>query len=241
MMKERTKIKGFSLLEISIVLTVVAVAVGSGVMVFNKYSNESKVSQTEFTMKQVMKAIKQYTLEYGELPCPADITDPQSDANFGLGVTPGTCTGAISNDNLFKGMVPVHTLNIYPSLAMDAWGNRFDYQVVQVATADDALCTPSGAGCTPKADAGDYVDLQNYGKTNFGSSVLVVLLSHGANGFGAYSGRGGSQKGDTNANVNEQANNGTAGSLFTSLPYRGFDDIVEIWTFDQLMNEDVMD
>lgn len=225
---------GFSLLEISVVLLVVSLAVTSGIMVFNKYSAQSKYSQTEYTMRQVMTAIKKYALKYGELPCPADPTISFNSEYYGFSRNPSDCDGAVNLDTGAKrGMVPVSSLNIYPSLANDAWGNRFDYIVVRENTADDALASYNDIP----------LNLRNYGEGEF-SRVVVIVISHGENGFGAYSGRGGTTwKNDDNADSMEQrnSNNNTGGTFYTSTPYMKFDDIVYFWTYDQLTNEDLME
>lgn len=236
------KNRGFSLVEISIVLLVVAVAVSSGVMVFNKYSNESKVSQTQFTMKQVMKALKQYVQFYGELPCPADITLPDTDRNFGFGIDPGACTDTISSGDMVVGMVPVSSLNIYPSLANDAWGNRFTYIVMKASTADDSICTPLAAQCPTSGNySNTYITLLNEQDQTYSSNILVVLLSHGANGYGAYSGRGGAAGKSTAPAGADEITNADYSALSAFPPYAGFDDIVEIWTYEQLLDPDTME
>lgn len=248
---------GFSLLEMSIVLAVVAVAVSSGVLVFSKYSAESKTAQTELTMKQVMTAVKKYVLRFGELPCPADPTLTYSQSGFGFGVDPGTCTNSVSKGgNVVAGMVPVSSLNIYPSLAVDAWGNRFTYVVINTATSDNALCTPTSNTAQPcespsySASTDTVLNLANIGARNYSAAysgyisgdVLVLLISHGENGYGSYSGRGSSAVTDYSlATGDEQKNADTEPEFVASTPYRGFDDIIYFWTFDQLTNSDVME
>jgi len=223
---------GFSLLEISIVLLVVSVSVSSGVLVFNKYSAESKISQTEFTMAQVMSAIKQYALKYGELPCPADITLVNSDAEFGFAATAGTCAEVDTDDTAARGLIPVSTLNLYPSLVVDAWGNRISYVVLNAATAADALSSSPG-----KLSVCSY----DIGACNY-EGVIVALISHGANGRGAFGGRGGAESQPLGAAEEQETDNASSlERIYVSVPFAGFDDIVTFWTYDQITNTELME
>ncbi len=221
---------GFSLLELSIVLVVVSIMLGSGIAVFNKYIAQSKVEETEAKMRIVMTAIKKYAIKNNRLPCPADGSDLVTDASFGVGTYSSGCTTEnYASGDTASGMVPVTTLGIYPSLAVDAWGNRFTYIL-----SDQDTAAPNGV----ETYGGTYLSVRNNSSNAASaiSDVVVLLISHGANGYGAWNGRGGSRK-DPTGGINREDQNADstlAGPFITSATTRGYDDITYFWTFYQI-------
>lgn len=229
-MKQFSKNSGFSLLEMSMVLLIVSIMIGSGLLVFNKYSAQSKVSDTDEKIKQIMSAIKQYAIKYNRLPCPANPSLPYGNANFGfeLKASATDCTMDSGASTISRGMVPVATLGLYPSMGVDGWERRLKYVVLKDKIAVNALTS----------DTGSYLNVYNYGGTAY-SHVIVLVLSHGENGYGSYGGRGGAISTSTGAGTNETSNiSGT--SFYAYPPYDGFDDILSFWTYDQIKNADLM-
>jgi prepilin-type N-terminal cleavage/methylation domain-containing protein len=239
-MHKHKHLLGFTLLEMSIVLMIVSVIIGGGLLIFNKYSAKSKVVETEEKIKIILSAIKQYALKYNRLPCPtvnvSSQAVPLGHFDFGMENTTGTpvtgCTGGF-----YHGTVPVHTLHLYPTLANDAWDRRFKYVVRRNYVVTNGLTTNASP---------DDILLYNGVNTRLYPDVVVAIISHGENGLGSFSGRGGAASATTGATATEIANannaiNGDAVALYAYPPAGGYDDVVGFWTFDQIKNADLME
>lgn len=190
--------RGFTLLELSIALLIIALVTGMGFSASLGVLSSAKLSATYKKMAQIDNALMAYRLAQARLPCPADLTINPGTANFGVeGATPGTCTGGSPSANhsaagitnsfatAAEGAVPVVTLGLPNDDMVDGWGNRFRYAVDVSMTAYGAFAnTP--AGCTNGAIT---VNDTNGGVRT--TAAIYALISHGANGHGAYSQSGG--------------------------------------------------
>jgi prepilin-type N-terminal cleavage/methylation domain-containing protein len=201
--KNPDKNSGFSLIELSIVLLILGLMIGGITAVMTQEARVAKQSQLKTKMDAIEQALIAYVKKNNRLPCPADGTYLITNSYFGIegGTTgDGTCsTGAsYSSGNRtanptpptanFKsltssagGVVPVRTLGLSDEYAFDPWGGRFSYFVDIRMTATNSFSTYSptyvlGAGTTIY-DAGSNVITQN---------PLVIIISHGPNGHGAF-------------------------------------------------------
>jgi prepilin-type N-terminal cleavage/methylation domain-containing protein len=180
----RASERGFSLLEITIVLAIMAVVL-AGVLPYITESTRSKdAEETISRMDAIEEALLSYYLadatNPGTLPCPTDITKPLGDPDFGVAIPNGSCnTGGvytvIDNGDLRAGGVPTQTLGLADEMAFDGWGRRFTYYIDQRATNTASL---TNANLTVDGD----LDLT----TVLSNTIAYVIVSHGPNGHGAY-------------------------------------------------------
>lgn len=266
-MKQRRKQQsGFTLIELSIVVTIIGILVAGALSLQTTILAAQKEAQTYSKMQFVIKAIDNFVDYYGYLPCPAnpeaifDAADfgiaqhDVQDTDLGATVTPtdetadvGTCpdngtTNIIDTaaNGVVLGAVPVHTLNIHPSYALDGWNNRITYVVDEDLTFRGNAQTLTGGGVfergtlvsggvpisytTGNADGtsnngdaasdgianddsrGNIILRNNTGTTNMRDDIAVLLLSHGANGLGAWPGRGGARLGTAGITAEEGEN-----------------------------------
>jgi len=117
--------KGFTLVEIAIVLLIVAVLLGYTVALLPKQQELKKYRAAEQEMDQIIGAIVGFAQVNGRLPCPAI---PNSAGNEDHVAFPGL------NCNNYGGFVPVNTLGLTgrtnaDSLMLDPWGNPYRYYV----------------------------------------------------------------------------------------------------------------
>ena len=221
-MKNNSKNKGFSLIELSVVLAVISIALGSGLLTFNKYSEQGKVQETRDKMRYITHAILNYARANNSLPCPADGTLTNQDEELGIGDTDAACASAnldygTGEDQVFTGMLPIVNLGLSPSLALDAWGNRFTYAIA--ASEVTSLSTP--------AISGDTLFVRVCSGSQYMRNIAGFLLSHGENGYGAWPGRGGSRKSTTGATTAEIRNATPSSSCAYNIPeFAGSDDII---------------
>jgi len=83
----RTRLRrGFTLLELLLVLVILVVIAGFGIQAFNGTRERAKMQQAKITLGMLSTALKQYQMEVNNLPSalealhvmPADITDPSN-------------------------------------------------------------------------------------------------------------------------------------------------------------------
>jgi prepilin-type N-terminal cleavage/methylation domain-containing protein len=184
------KKSGFSMVEMAIVLIVVSVAIGSGLLVVNRYSQTSKYTETRTKMKEILKAVKAYKTEYNNLPCPAAIQAGPSNPYFGVGefnTDENKCNyvnTASSGENLGAyGYVPIANLGLTQAFMIDAWGNPIEYIILQEAASSDYFNSPFQTGheiaIYNYTDGGMVKDLATI------EAIQILLISRGAKGEGA--------------------------------------------------------
>lgn len=206
---------GFTLIELAVVLAIIAVVM-AGVMDLTKINIErQKREETIERMEFIMTAIDNFVRENGYLPCPADPTRPFSDTEFGFeddNSGDADCDDAINleettADNIYTGTVPVNTLNINPKYVMDGWNRRITY-VVDEDLVTTANYTANNGGITVTT-AGNG-DIEPWPLHPLGTAGAFLLLSHGANGYGAWQGRGSASRWNPTGGESHEDNNVTA-------------------------------
>lgn len=126
------KTKGFTLLEVAIVLVIVGLLLAGGVNLLSGSADTSKYKQTQNELQEVKEALITYFIQNGGvLPCPDihnDVTNAsygQADYNSGSANAGGVCTN-------YEGWLPHTTLGI--GGGGDAWGERYKYVVSRAFT-----------------------------------------------------------------------------------------------------------
>ena len=198
---------GFTLLELSVVLTILAILIGGGLVIGTAQLEQSKITVTKERLDTIETMLENYVTAFNRLPCPANITLATSDANFGTEdrTAPDACDAVaneIFNDGeVFGSAVPVRTLQLPDNFMFDGWGHRFFYAVDQRATEDNSFdpdVIPAGAVSAPDFSGDIAVDDINgncatpeRADPNNGSGAIVVILSHSINGHNAWTRFGG--------------------------------------------------
>jgi type II secretory pathway pseudopilin PulG len=184
------KNSGYSLVELSISLTVIALLVTSGLTLFAKKSEAEKSQVTKEKIRVIEKAIVDYVDVNGFIPCPAKGTALESDQYFGDSLTNAsynTATHLCSNNTTNNvGMVPVRNLGLDDSYAYDGWDRKFSFQVAK------------GMGNAYDFSDSNYrgdisiVDFYGIERTNTAFPVpknygaAFVIISFGQDGIGAW-------------------------------------------------------
>lgn len=239
-MTYRKTMEGFSLVEISVVLVVVATML-AGVLPAITESQKSKATDvTAERMKEIELALKTFRSANSRVPCPADITLSVTTANFGKEADAlGECrdgAGAIDANwetaTVVGGGVPVKSLGLADEYAFDGWGHRFSYHITKTLTLDTTYIAATGGSITVRDGAAAPSDRTTV--------AAYALISHGPSGHGAYT-RGASRYnfGTTNARELENCDcdSSAVATAYNSVfhqymaipntdPRAGFDDIV---------------
>ena len=188
--------QGFTILEMSIVLVIIAVVLAGGAVTFAVSLQQRQYDETYAKLEVIQKALLDYRRTFRRLPCPADIdTYDTSERYFGKEAgTVATCSGTPTStysastpggDYIYGGMVPTKTLQLPDEYAFDGWGRRFLYAVESNFVQTDAFLTESDITYDAANDVG-RITVRNGQSEDITVSAVYVLLSFGVNGHGAY-------------------------------------------------------
>lgn len=244
--------RGFTLLELSIVLLVLSLVAGGVFAIMAQEVRRNKQSELQTKMDAIQNAMIKFRRQNNRLPCPADATAALSDENFGLEASnPGVCDGdpaANFNDteNTVGGVIPVKSLGLPDDYMFDPWGGRFSYAVDMRMTAPSAFTTYPVTNTTVGSIT--VLDVASNSRT---TNAIAVVISHGNNGHGAYQ-LSGLRKSARSTNTDEQMNcycdeNATATTFdntfimrphsgSTSSSTSGFDDVLRYWVRSQMFS-----
>lgn len=201
-------IHGFTLIELSVVLLIVALVAGSGVVIGRSTLESAQTAATYNRLNTIETALMAFR-QNGRLPCPADGSLATSNANFGKeAANIGTCTGgapaanfsvSISGSPVVEGVVPVRTLSLPDEFMYDGWGRKITYSVWAPMTSVRAFYNYGvnfNCGLLTVRDAAAGVR---------SSQGVYVLVSAGKNGHGAYTVQG-TRENAGSVNTDEQTN-----------------------------------
>jgi type II secretory pathway pseudopilin PulG len=186
-MQKNRKNKGFSLVELSVILLIISTAMVSYLTWMNqsKQNNAFKAITTREKISVINKAIQNFVLIHGRLPCPA-----KPSLNLGSFYTVGATTIAYDNERIdfasglvcdyHAGSVPTRSIGISPDYMLDGWNMRFNY----IASPD--LCGITG--CSPNTyntNSGELV-VKDQDNNLLTDKAAYVLFSVGSARRGGY-------------------------------------------------------
>lgn len=223
--------KGFTLLEMAIVLVIVGLFVGG---LFIPLSNQKEVNnliETREKIAVIKEAVLGFAIVYGRLPCPADETIKSSATGAGV----EQVDGGVCKDSKVYGAVPWVTLGVPET---DAWGRRFSYRVSKSFSDDFSISKTVSppSTCTDAPERSSFAlcsegdinvsDLSGASSVLVASKLPVIIVSHGKNGYGAYTTEGLQFEIDKISAL--ESNNINNDASFTSMAHTpSFDDIVD--------------
>jgi len=236
--------RGFSLVELSVVLVIIAIVIGGGMATFSAYVQKSQVDLTVSRMDAIENALLNYSAAFGRIPCPASLTLTSTSSNYGVeSANQGSCVGGSPAANytatggFVEGAVPVKALQLPDTYMYDGWGNRFTFGVDPDFTNSNTLPISIGGACSASTKA---ISIQDANSNTLSSSGVYAIISHGQNGHGAYTANGVvSSNGSVNAaelvncHCNSSGTKGTLANYVQNVPLidtgnnlDNFDDIV---------------
>lgn len=151
---QRASQKGFSLIELSVVIAIVSVVAVMGLESTAVFMNRTAYRVTQERLDTIKVAMAKHRYVYGYLPCPANQTVANVSSAYGKEQRDsgtGNCTGStLASSTLRYGDVPIRDLNLPLSTMKDGYGNRFRYVVTpgmaKPGTASGAFAHTSTTG-----------------------------------------------------------------------------------------------
>jgi len=209
--------KGFSLVELAVALAIIALLIAGALIPLSTQMDVRNVADSRRSMESIREAIIGFTQANGRLPCPATGTVAAGVAGAGTEQVSGTvCNAAF-------GAVPWATLGVPET---DGWSRRFSYWVSPVFS--DAISSNTfGCAPTPTPTQSSFAlcslgtltvntrKESDHSVTAVGLVLPAVIISHGKNGFGAYT-PGGGPRLAVPAGTDEALNATDAGTTFFS-------------------------
>ena len=207
---------GFTLIEISIVLLIVALLLGGLLPTLSAQVDQQHRQETRKQMDEIQQALIGFAASQPtpRLPCPADPTKVSGTAGAGV----EDCSGSRT-----VGVIPWVTLGTSET---DAWGRRFTYASPTSFT--------SATGFTLTTTSTFNIQISN-GGNNIVSGAPAIIISHGANGYGAYTVQG-TQLPTAGAGTDELANADGAAPFVSHDISPDFDDLVTFISPNILFN-----
>ncbi len=198
---------GFSLIELTIVLVIIALLSSGLILGLTAQRDVIANQDAQRQLDTAREALLGFAITNGRLPCPAIATLASSDANAGK----ENCASA-------HGVLPWATLGLPET---DPWGQRLTYYahgnftatVAAGATASFTLDTLGNASIKESLSAG----------ADLASALPAVIVCHGRRGVGGYQNNGSQIAGA----AGEEAENADADTLFVAhTPTETFDDLL---------------
>lgn len=216
--------QGFSLLELSIVLTIIAIVVASGLTLSTAKTQQLKMVNSYDELKEIEKAMAVYVNTNGCLPYPAPVAATPGSATYGREpVANAKCATTGGAGLVLEGAVPFYSLGLPDEYSADDWNTRYTYAVTDTAVESSFSSSATGV-----------ITVQDDGLNDISTEVAYVLLSHGKTRKGGYNVKTGAATAACEATEND-GENCDGDDTFVDAAYNDgdvaasfFDDIV-IW------------
>jgi len=191
MTKIISRIRGFTLVEMAVVLVIFGLLLGGLWMPLAAQMNQRNYSETNQQISEIKEALIGYALTNGYLPCPAISAANGSENRAG----DGTCNARV-------GFIPWVALGVKGT---DSWNHLFRYSVTPAYARSDTsvvLSPPTNRDITIRTrnSVGNLVNLSN------ASDIPAVVISYGKNGFFGTSPDGTALADGSATNVDEDTN-----------------------------------
>jgi prepilin-type N-terminal cleavage/methylation domain-containing protein len=233
--------RGFTLIEIAIVMVVIGLVLSGGLMAVAPVLETSKISDTNAKMDRIEQALILHVIRYGCLPCPADSSIASGAASvgqaFGAAYYSSACTTAcdasVDATAAAQGIVPWVNLGLSEADVTDGFGYRIDYAVAPLlAQSNTMVRTPPAT--YPVGVLAVQTTAASGGSTTT-STAAYVLISHGNDHALAFGRAGGAVRTVDPHGSAAQTQNSNGSPFVQDVQYLGtnatyFDDIVRFRT-----------
>lgn len=235
------KEEGFALVEVAIALIVMGIVMGVGLPSFLHYLQWQKIRETKEKQEKIFYSVASFVLQNGFIPLPAD--PHERGENFGLS------RQSVQSSSELRGLIPFKTLGLPEDYARDGFKRYFTYiggalQKEEVDVSNQSSFCQSFPFYPMEVD-----ERRSHGgvsKRSFDlasrNPIVLILISHGESGHGAYYGSAGSIKQTSRldqAGADKRQNASPSlrivSRALSKKPQDFFDDMVTWVTRDNLM------
>lgn len=185
--------EGFALVEVAIALIIMGIVMGVGLPSFLHYLQWQKIRETKEKQEKIFYSVASFVLQNGFLPLSA--SPHEGGDSFGMS------RPSIHNPSDLRGIVPFKTLGLPEDYARDGFNRYFTYiggslqkEVVDVSN-EASFCQTSPAYLIEVDEHrphGGYVKRSS--EMTDRNPIVLIVLSHGESGYGAYYGVSGNVK-----------------------------------------------
>ena len=231
MLADRHRSAGFTLIEIAVVVFIAGLLLSAVLTVITGIVDRTRNSADQAKLESIKVALATFLSRELRLPCPAVITLASDTANDGVEDTTsdgnGACAATIRPSPwvVATGAIPWKTLGLSKESSIDGYANRFTYQVTKTATTLNSQTVSGMLGnitihSAGLGTAGNQTNncLVSPSTTN-PCAAVVVVVSHGKNGSGAYTGSGLQIPFDSSVTGNDEKENTNADNKFVVKAY----------------------
>lgn len=213
---------GFSLVELTIVLVVVALLSGGLMLSLSSQRDQAQNRDAQQQLDLVRDALFGFAMSTGRLPCPADpvLTTDNGGGKEAFACLPADCSGD-RTCSLEHGVIPWQGLGLQEA---DPWGNRLTYFVGREFSNPLVKAeTDAGRRTRFTLDTIGRANTQDGAGHEIASNLPAVIVSHGSRGVGGYQSSGAQLPGA----AGDEAENADADLTFVArTPTASFDDLV---------------
>lgn len=190
--------KGFSLLELAVVIAILSLIMTFGFDIGSSALQGSDRVGTQEKLATIKRALEQYAHRNGYLPCPAvrDLTSTAAafgtESRAGANCAPagGMVQLAVAGDTIYIGMVPVRALGLPDNYASDAWRRKLTYAVSAPHTNNvNSYLIQDGVIRVLTGDrtmGNNYIVTTDFTTRAPGQGATFVVISHGPDGKGGW-------------------------------------------------------
>lgn len=168
--------RGFTLLELAIVLFIVALLMSSLMYTLSAQTEQRTRTDTLRALDEAKELLLTFAIVNGRLPCPASATSN--------GLESETVSGNRICTDYYTGYLPAKTIGFLPQnasgYAVDAWGNPIRYAVSQgtpVNSQTPRICRPVSATTPPTTPHFTHKDNLKLNGIDCAPSDLVICAS----------------------------------------------------------------
>jgi prepilin-type N-terminal cleavage/methylation domain-containing protein len=183
---------GFSMIEMSIVLMILAIVLTGGLLAAASFVQRQAHSDTEKQIDDIHQRLNRFHARTGYLPCPASLTIPLNGLGFGT-AAPADCSSntatpagthriAVGGQHLRIGALPTRAIGLADAMMSDGYGNRFIYAVTEEHTNAESFAQTQGLGGSEVASHVGVITIRGEGTTPTASDVSYAIISAGKNG-----------------------------------------------------------
>lgn len=229
--KQHANQKGYTLLELSISLTIIALLTTGGLAIIQKKQSSQQQKTSYEHINTIESAIQQFVQKNNYLPCPAVPTTSEKETNFGIASNYNTVTHACTTET---GSIPNRTLQLPDHLSYDGWGRKFTYRIATGMGNSQDFSSRTYTGDITITDIIGYNKTASNHEGKNKQAAAYIIISHGANGKGAWGKNTSTITAPTQGLELENTNHTINKRYIQHLPTTSFDDILAFTPYNIL-------